>query len=246
MKIHVGCCGWPVARGKYFKKFQAVEIQSTFYKLPMIKTAIRWKEESPNGFSYTMKAWQALTHPTSSPTWRRARVKLTEPQKRNYGMLRPTRENLEAWERTKKVAEALGARECVVQCPARFKCTPKNAKNMRKFFGKIDRGRLAIAWEPRGDWKQRPGEVKKLCDELDLIHVVDLMRYDPVSRHPIAYIRLHGLNPREYDYRYDYSKDELEELAKRLRALAKKHREVYCMFNNYEMFSNAQQLMEIL
>lgn len=230
----------------FMREFSLVEVQQTFYKLPMVKTAERWREMAPKGFEFTAKAWQALTHPTSSPTWRRARVKLTERQKRNYGMLRPTRENLEAWERTKEIAEALEARVCVVQCPARFRCTPKNAENMRKFFDKVDRGKLAIAWEPRGDWKQNPEEVKKLCDELDLIHVVDLMRHGPVSEHPIAYVRLHGLNPREYDYRYNYSKGELEELAKKLRALARKHREVYCMFNNDDMFSNAHQLMEIM
>jgi uncharacterized protein YecE (DUF72 family) len=117
---------------------------------------------------------------------------------------------------------------------------------MRKFLGKIDRGDLAIAWEPRGDWKEHPDEIKKLCDELDLIHVVDLMRREPVSRHPIAYIRLHGLNPREYDYNYDYSTAELRKLAEKARALAKKHQEVYVMFNNFAMYQDALDLVKIL
>ena len=117
---------------------------------------------------------------------------------------------------------------------------------MRKFFSKIDRGELALAWEPRGDWKEHPNEIAKLCEEIELVHVVDLMRRKPTSKHPIVYIRLHGLNPREYDYNYGYSLAELKQLALKTRALAKKHREVYILFNNFEMYENAAQLMRLL
>ncbi len=55
-----------------------------------------------------------------------------------------------------------------------------------------------------------------------------------------------GLTPKEYDYDYDYSAKELEELASKLRDLAENHEKVYCMFNNYEMFDNAQKLKGLL
>ncbi len=79
-----------------------------------------------------------------------------------------------------------------------------------------------------------------------MIHVVDLMRYQPLSEHPIAYVRLHGLNPREYDYNYKYSTAELKQLAKKANALSKKHREIYLLFNNFFMYDNAVELMKIL
>ncbi|MBA7600156.1 hypothetical protein ES703_07203 [subsurface metagenome] len=72
------------------------------------------------------------------------------------------------------------------------------------------------------------------------------MRREPVSKHSIAYIRLHGLNPHECNYNYKYSITELKQLAKKAKALAKKHRKVYIMFNNYFMYDNARQLMKIL
>ena len=247
-KIKVGCCGWGFFKGglkAYMKKFSLVEVQQTFYRLPMVKTAKRWRAEAPEEFEFSIKAWQALTHLPTSLTWRRSGLKLEELERRQYGWLRPTRDNFEAWKRTKEIADALDARVCIIQCPPNFKCTKENAENMRKFFSKIDRGTLTLAWEPRGDWKAHPDEIAKLCEEIELVHVVDLMRREPFSKHPIAYIRLHGLNPREYDYNYCYSLAELKQLASKARALAKKHREVYILFNNFAMYENAAQLMRL-
>jgi uncharacterized protein YecE (DUF72 family) len=248
-KIRVGCCGWGFFKGglkAYMEKFSLAECQTTFYKLPMVKTAERWRAGAPKDFQFTVKAFQAITHLPTSPTWRRAGIKLTKAQLERYGWLRPTKENFEAWRRTKEICDALEAKACLIQCPPNFKCIPENIANMRKFFSKIDRGKLVLAWEPRGNWKEHPDEIAKLCEELELVHVVDLMRREPVSKHSIAYIRLHGLNPREYDYNYKYPLSELKQLATKAKALAKKHREVYIMFNNYFMYDNARQLMKIL
>lgn len=257
--IKVGTCGYGWYRPpdnwkeKYESKLQAYsdafevgEINRTFYKLPMVKTTERWRREAFDDFEFVIKAWQALTHSTSSPTWRGKRDKLTEKQEKNFGMLKPNEEVVDAWNQTRARAEALEATVCVLQTPGSFGCTEKNERNMRELLSNIDRGDLELAWEPRGDWKENSDKVKEVCDDLELIHVVDLMRRDPVSEHPIAYVRLHGLNPREYDYDYDYSHEELEKLAGKLKDLAGSHDAVYCMFNNYEMYDNARQLVEIL
>jgi uncharacterized protein YecE (DUF72 family) len=247
--IKVGCCGWGFYKGglkAYMKKFLLVECQTSFYKLPMVKTAERWRGEAPRGFEFSIKAWQALTHLPASPTWRRSGLKPEKLKERQYGWLRPTRDNFDAWRRTKEIADVLYASTCVIQCPPNFKCTPENIKNMRKFFGKINRGELTLAWEPRGDWKEHPDKIAQLCEELELIHVVDLMRREPLSKRPIAYVRLHGLNPREYDYNYKYSSAELKQLASKARKLAREHRETYILFNNYWMYQNALQLKRLL
>ncbi|MDI6798641.1 MAG: DUF72 domain-containing protein [Candidatus Aenigmarchaeota archaeon] len=257
--IKIGTCGYerytpPKDWKKKFKNklqayadaFHACELNSTFYNLPTRKTAERWRSEVPEDFTFCIKAFQAITHLPTSPTWRRAGIKPTKDQLNRYGWLRPTNENFEAWLQTKEICDALEAKVCVIQCPPNFKCTPENVANMREFFSKIDRGKLTLAWEPRGNWKEYSDEIAKLCEELELVHVVDLMRREPLSKHSIAYIRLHGLNPREYDYNYNYSLTELKQLATKAKALAKKHREVYIMFNNYSMYDNAQQLMKIL
>jgi uncharacterized protein YecE (DUF72 family) len=247
--IKIGCCGWGFYKGglkNYGRKFELVEVQQTFYKLPLPQTAQRWRGEVPSEFEFTCKAFQAITHPPTSPTWKRSGIEVTEETKGRYGLLRPTKENFEAWKRTREICEALRATVCVIQCPPTFNFTQENVKNMRKFFSEIDRGRLLLAWEPRGDWKDHPEEIKKLCRELELIHVVDPMRREPLSEHPVCYLRLHGLNPREYDYDYKYTEAELRELARRLGGLEKEHEVVYCMFNNYAMYENAKQLAKLL
>jgi uncharacterized protein YecE (DUF72 family) len=198
------------------------------------------------GFEFTLKAWQAITHATSSMTWRKRKEKLTETQKKHFGNLRSNKDVMDAWEQTKERAQALEAKVCVFQCPASFNCSAKNEENIRRFFEKIDRGGLEPAWEPRGDWNEHPEKIEAICKDLGLIHIVDLMRREPLCDHSIAYTRLHGLNRKEYDYRYDYSDSELEQLAEKLAGLAKQRSTVYCMFNNDTMFANAQTLMKLL
>ncbi|MFO8133729.1 MAG: DUF72 domain-containing protein [Thermoplasmatota archaeon] len=257
--VVVGTCGYGYYRPpdgwkeRYESKLQAfshvfpvVELNRTFYRLPMVRTARRWRREASAGFVFTVKAWQALTHPASSPTWRKHRDGLTERQREHFGYLRPHDEVVDAWRETKKRAEALEAPVCLLQTPASFDCTDTHEDNMRTLLNRIERDGIDLAWEPRGDWKQHPERVRDICNDLDLIHVVDIMRRKALSGHPTAYIRLHGLNEDEYDYDYDYTPAELEEIAGRVFELADDHDRVYCLFNNFEMYENARCLMDML
>jgi len=63
---------------RYFSEFSIVELQSTFYKLPMVKTAEKWRSQAPEGFEFTLKAWQGVTHPSESPTWKRSGLSRSE------------------------------------------------------------------------------------------------------------------------------------------------------------------------
>jgi uncharacterized protein YecE (DUF72 family) len=115
---------------------------------------------------------------------------------------------------------------------------------MRKFFSKIDRGKVLLAWEPRGDWGDHPEEIRKLCEALGLVHVVDPLRTSPLSLGPesTAYFRLHGFGKPSV-YNYKYSDAELRRVARACETLEAK--EIYCMFNNVEMFRDASRLQQI-
>jgi len=189
VKIKIGCCGFPVGMKKYFQAFRLVEIQKTFYQLPGVRTAQKWKEKSPQDFEFTLKASQVITHPATSPTYRRAKIEISTEQIPLYGFFKPTKVVIDAWEKTAEIAKTLAARIIVFQCPASFKPSDENIAQMRTFFQAIDRGGLSFAWEPRGDWPDQI--IEKLCLEFDLIHCVDPLIRLPVTE-KLAYFRLHG------------------------------------------------------
>src|SRR4051812_13911921 len=46
----------------YASLFNTVEINSSFYKVPMAKTVAKWAESVPAHFKFTFKLWQEITH----------------------------------------------------------------------------------------------------------------------------------------------------------------------------------------
>lgn len=169
--VKVGCCGFPRGMKDYFSQFRLVEVQQTFYKMPKLETAQRWRQQAPPDFEFTLKAWQLITHTPSSPTYRKAGIKIPSGAEEHYGFFRPSHEVKEAWEQTQQFAQALGARVIVFQCPPSFRETPENIDNIRRFFRSVKSTGFSFVWEPRGDWSDQT--VKELCCELGLIHCVD-------------------------------------------------------------------------
>ncbi len=232
-RVFVGCCGFPVNRATYMTHLDVVEIQRTFYSLPQVRTVQRWREAARPGFHYTMKAWQLITHPASSPTYRRLREPLTGPRDA-YGYFRPTNEVWHAWERTREIAEILGAEWIIFQCPRSFTPTDEHVENLRAFFRRIERGAWRLGWEPRGDW---PDDlVRDLCRELDLVHVVDPFVRLPVTEE-VVYFRLHGIG----SYRYRYTEADLQRLLTWVRA----YPETWVLFNNVSMWEDARAFLAL-
>ncbi|MEM3545866.1 MAG: DUF72 domain-containing protein [Candidatus Bathyarchaeia archaeon] len=244
--VKVGCCGFPLKGGMkaYFEKFNLVELQSTFYRLPRLNTAKNWRAQAPEGFEFSMKGFQGLTHPTSSPTWRRSGLKLNSEESKEAGFLRPTKVNFEYWKQTRSVAEALNARVVVLQCPPSFTCTDENIESMIMFFKTIDRGKLVIGWEPRhGSWSS--DVIRELCMKLNLIHVVDPFKSETQTcdLNPIYY-RLHGLGPRPYNYRY--TDEDLKVLYERyVKPLQNRGLDVYILWNNIYMGEDALRFKQM-
>lgn len=232
--IRVGCCGWPVGRRRYAAAFDLVEIQQSFYNLPRLVTAERWRAAMPGGFEFVLKAPQLITHDPSSPTYRKLRIALTEAQRRRYGSFRPTREVRAAWTETLALARALGSRLVLFQCPASFTPTAERLRNLTRFFEGIRRDGLQLAWEPRGAWPD--AEVKALCRRLDLIHCVDPFERPSLWGEP-AYYRLHGKGGAHYRY----SDADLAELRTRVG-----QGPAYVLFNNTAMWDDARRFRRLL
>src|SRR3954470_5844649 len=76
--IHVGCSGWVYRHWKgifyseglpqkrwfdhYAAHFDTVEINASFYRLPLASTFEAWREKAPPGFRYAVKVNRFITH----------------------------------------------------------------------------------------------------------------------------------------------------------------------------------------
>lgn len=235
--VRIGTCGFGrTKRPDYVRSLPGVEIQHTFYNPPQIKTLEKWRAEVPDGFEFTLKAWQMITHESSSPTYKRLKRPLTVQETVEAGFFRDTETVNRAFELIMDCAAALQAQTVLFQCPAKFQPIPENILNLKQFFSTKDRRGLNFAWEPRGKaWEDEI--VKELCDELDLWHCVD-----PFSRATVTplncYYRLHGI-PR---WRYTYDDDELYELV----SLLPDDRLSYVFFNNITMHNDAVRFQRVL
>jgi uncharacterized protein YecE (DUF72 family) len=241
LEIKVGTCGWSLKRSDYFNNFSCIEIQETFYKMPKFETLKNWRDESPKDFEFTIKAWQAITHPLNSPTWRKGEFpKFGKPE--NFGLLKPTDENIKAWNEIIKTCEILNARILIIQTPPSFTPSNDNINNIYEFFSSIDRKNLTIGWEPRGEWSNEI--IAKICKELSLIHVVDPFRRLPSIESDITYFRLHGIGGKETNYRYVYTDEDLHKLYNIIKEL--KSEKIYVMFNNIKMAQDAMRFIRLL
>jgi uncharacterized protein YecE (DUF72 family) len=240
---HIGCCGWSyikphefddVLDGKYNTKLQAyaqlynvVEINSTYYGIPKLPTARKWREEVDavnSRFQFTVKAYQGITH------------------RHRFGANAvPQFRQLEA------VCRAVDARIALFQSPANFAPTVENANKLREFFRITDRGNFVFVWEPRGKWYDEPHIVQELCEELDLVHCVDPFRNEPLGfgTDGIAYFRLHGFG-RPTMYHYDFSEQELDRLHAMIETLPAPMRHAYIMFNNAACYTNARTFLRMV
>jgi uncharacterized protein YecE (DUF72 family) len=233
--VRIGCCGFPTSHQKYYEKFRVVEIQQSFYDLPLTRTAEKWKKEAPAGFEFTAKAWQLITHESSSPTYRRLKKRIEHNKLSSFGSFKPTDEVAEAWTQFLQFARALGVRKVVFQCPASFRPTPGNRKNMELFFHSVDRAGLDCIWEPRGDWSK--SDIIETCKKCRLTHCTDPFLSLPLAG-SLRYFRLHGIG----GYRYTYSEQDLHRLLEMIDP-GKTH---YVMFNNMTMLEDAERFNEII
>lgn len=149
----VGCCGYPGKRQRYQRELDLVELQQTFRNLPTAKTARRWRDEAPASFTFTLKAWQTITHRADSPTYRGLDTAAIEGFA-EVGHFDTSTPVLDGWRRTREIAELLGARAVVFESPSGFTPTIDNRNRLQRFFESIERLEgCHLVWDPRGLWE---------------------------------------------------------------------------------------------
>ena len=233
--IKIGLCGFATSKKKIYEEFRLLEIQKTFYDPGRIDTYRRWREEAPEDFEFTLKAWQGITHDIKSPTWKRFKGQLPgNPE--NYGGLRLNDETRYAIEKTLEVCRALEASKLVIQLPPKLEWR----EYMRETLEYISRYGYTLCLEPRNKtWFQE--EVIKILKDLGIVFVTDPFKDGIVDIHEeLIYLRLHGIG----GYKYRYTDEDLRRLYDMVVEYSDK--DVYILFNNVYMYQDALRFMELI
>jgi uncharacterized protein YecE (DUF72 family) len=210
----------------YSKSFNAVEINSSFYRSHRRETYERWRDITPANFHFSVKMPRSITHECAL---RRCRSELRQFLGEVSGLGRK-----------------LGV--ILVQLPASLALEPRVAG---RFLDSLAaHSSVRVACEPRhaswfgeraSDLLQRHGVARVAADPTKT----------PGGNLPggspnLVYYRLHG-SPRMY---YSaYSADFLSRLAAQVHGLSSNPEEVWCIFDNtarHEAWPNAQQFLKLL
>ncbi|MBD3379565.1 MAG: DUF72 domain-containing protein [Candidatus Omnitrophica bacterium] len=171
MNLKIGCSGFPAGKEEYFNKFRIVELQDTFIELPGPAAAEKLRAEAPDDFEFTMKAWQVITHEAGFSGYDRMSKPIEENRKPGAGSFKPSKTVREAWKRTEEVADILGAKVVVFDCPDLFLPRKENFENMEGFFRQIKNKSRRYAWIPPKTWTAE--EIKDISSAAGIVHCVD-------------------------------------------------------------------------
>jgi uncharacterized protein YecE (DUF72 family) len=266
-EIRVGTCSWAdetltsvwypdgVAAGErlawYAERFDVVEANSTYYRLPERPLVERWAERTPPGFTMHVKAYGAMTrHPMP--------VKSLPPDLRDVpadhrGRIeRPPREwRSEVFRRFADAVEPL--REAGKLGGIEFQLAPFVVRKPRWFEylewaqEQLPGHDLLVEFRHRS-WLDEDGraETLRFLEERGMTLVVldapeNAMPTVPAVTSDTAYVRFHGRNATTWHKRtgsaaerfdYLYSDEELREWVPTLRELAGQAQQAFALFNN--------------
>ncbi len=236
--ILVGCAGYGGKHRDYAQRFHGVEIQETFYNLPNLSHAQKWRNEMPKHFQFALKAPQIITHEDSSPTYRRLKNAPPPARMVHYGSFKDNRYIAAAWQQTAAFAAKLGAKVVVFQCPPSFGPDAQNLRRLDHFFAKIPRPPCKLALEVRGEaWT--PEHIRPLVERYGILHAFDPLTQEGVPTTPFYY-RLTGRT----GFKYRFRRRDMDELMEKL--LASGQTDGWVMFGNITMTDDARRFQQNL
>ena len=239
----------------YSERFEAVEVNSTFYAVPERSTVARWNRVTPPGFTFDVKVHRLLSRHAggleSLPPELRGGASINE---RGRVLLTPELEAqlldhllraIEPLEDDGKLSTLL------LQLTPAFSPSRHELDELAPLIDRAAPRRVAVELRHRGwveddraertfDFLSAHAAAFVSVDAPQEDHVPIMPPIDAVTRDDLAYMRAHGRNARGYlsgktvaeRFGWVYSDDELEEIAARARGLAEDVDEVRVMFNN--------------
>jgi uncharacterized protein YecE (DUF72 family) len=272
-EIRIGTCSWadealskhwyprgtkPGDRLAYYAQhFDTVEVDSTYYRLPVDTMVERWAERTPEDFVIHVKAFGLMTrHPVKlealppdlrdeAPTDDKGRVE--RPSREFRGEV--FRRFLEALEPLRSAGKLGGI---LFQFPSYVVYKDRSLDYLAWARGQLGDDEMLVEFR-HVSWldDEHRDETLRFLEEIRAGHVVvDAPRIEGAKNvaptvvartSPTAYVRFHGRNASTWNKRggsaaerfdYLYSDEELREWVGPLRELAEGAEEAYAFFNN--------------
>ncbi|PYL07631.1 MAG: hypothetical protein DME33_09975 [Verrucomicrobia bacterium] len=242
--------------GWYAQHFDLVEVNSTFYSVPEPRLVERWCAATPDAFTFDVKMHQLFSF-HSTP----AKLLPPDLQRRAEtdakGRVKPTPVVQEAllknFLRSMSIFADVGKLGVLLlQLSPAFSPRKHELSELEPLIRMLSDYDLAIEFRNRnwaiGDQLESTldfmGEQRAIFVNVDAPasdHFTMMpSEIDEVTNPKAAYLRLHGRNAKAYitgktvaaRFDYDYSDDEIAEVAERSKKLAQKARELHVIFNN--------------
>lgn len=199
----------------YASLFNSIEVNSSFYKIPMLATFARWADEVPAEFKYTIKLWRGITHVTG---------------------LRFDPADVGRFIRS---ANALAQKKgcLLIQLPPRL--TADASWRLTALLDLIHQSDAGRSWKLAVEFRNRTWyspEVNAILSRYGAGRVLHDMPASAISELPVdhptipfVYLRFHG--PKG-DYKGGYEHTVLAAWAERIGVWLTERKEVYIYFNN--------------
>ncbi len=269
MSVRIGTSGWSYPEGRgtwsgifypprgtrgfrasdelsfYADHFDTVEVNSTFYRQPSAHTTARWVAQTPVGFEFSVKLYQAFTHVTPV-----GRGPLPDGSARPASAVpRPAPGEADLFKSgidPVAVSGKLGA--VLAQFPPGFHCSPESLEYVAGLLDTLRDYPVAVelrhrSWSDAGTTTtELLGRFQAAWVQIDEPKFRSSIRQDLVPNiQRFSYMRLHGRNAAQWwspdaaedRYNYLYSREELRPFAAAATVGRPDVRKAYLYLNNH-------------
>ncbi|HZU06435.1 MAG TPA: DUF72 domain-containing protein [Chloroflexota bacterium] len=261
--IYVGTAGWSYPQGEgrweglfypadrridrlqyYARFFNAVEINSSFYRPLLPHVARSWARKTPPAFRFTAKLYQKFTHPKM---YQEATGEAADLRAEDFAQFKAG---------IAPLAEAGKLGALLAQFPPSFKADDETLTQLEDLLRQFAEYPLAVELRHRS-WSESKEAARLLAEHGVAWCIIDEPKFHtslgavPLTSR-LGYFRFHGRNAaqwwqgdRETRYDYLYNSAEQAELAAQVQAVAARTDETYVFYNNHyraKAVVNATQL----
>jgi len=203
----------------YSRLFNFVEVNSTFYQLPNLKTVESWGRQVPPDFEFSVRCNKGVTH--------------------TY-QFQPTEQAYKTLCDVVAICKTLNAQILHMQTPTTFQPSKESARLLDSFISSVDMQDVRIALEVRGSNQALSTDFTTVMQKHNMIHSIDLSNdEEPAYKSDILYTRLFGKGTHNI---YQPTDQELVKIDKR--ASTGTHKKAVVSFHFVRMYQDARRLKQ--